>query len=583
MRKAKKLTKRIKKAFELESSILPVPPPRKSLSSTELRSSQRSSHEDVSIESDESDSARSSRSSTKSETALALENENLQEQLSLMMIKLTEKDKLIHELDAKNRSLDEQLREGESTMRLWINQLKNEILTLKDDNKKKETALLAYQEQNMLLNEEILELNGRRKCEVMQASFHASQNHRKYSEASDSSLLESFLIEDDEEQNTSVDEDSEFVLVADQEAPDTETCVWEETVSGIKNNRNWPNNNNVKLLIRQGVPPRFRPRIWRALMNDQIVLRLGLYSSLANEPPHEDVVKQIALDLPRTKRWLLNDYSPQFREKLRRVLWAFANYNKEIGYCQGLNRIACLALEHLYEEDAFYFLRLVTESFLPQDYYSGNMCGIRADGALISEILRDKAPRLSEHLRSLDPHVDTVATVATNWLLIIFIDPSIDITVTLKIWDAFLFEGNKVLIRWCIAIFLYHEDKLLKCCDSSQVMQTLRSNKLLEPKDFDRIQNYAYNRINPFSKNLSFFFLIKSTIHEKTSCDAFLEQQCNSMNPLANLSAGNKKSELDPIKTKRQSKTSKFRYQKRHKPTSKTTVRYEDELRKLRL
>ena len=68
----------------------------------------------------------------------------------------------------------------------------------------------------------------------MQASFHAAQNHRKYSEASDSSLLESFLIEDDEEQNTSVDEDSEFVLVADQEAPDTETCVWEETVSGIK-------------------------------------------------------------------------------------------------------------------------------------------------------------------------------------------------------------------------------------------------------------------------------------------------------------------------------------------------------------
>jgi len=125
-------------------------------------------------------------------------------------------------------------------------------------------------------------------------------------------------------------------------------------------------------------------------MNHQIVLRLGLYSSLANTQPDEVVVKQIALDLPRTKRWLLNDYSPQFREKLRRVLWAFANYNKNIGYCQGLNRIACLALEHLYEEDAFYFLRLVTETLLPQDYYSENMAGIRADGALISEILSEK-------------------------------------------------------------------------------------------------------------------------------------------------------------------------------------------------
>ena len=35
-----------------------------------------------------------------------------------MLIKLAEKDNLIHELDAKNRSLDDQLREGESTMRL---------------------------------------------------------------------------------------------------------------------------------------------------------------------------------------------------------------------------------------------------------------------------------------------------------------------------------------------------------------------------------------------------------------------------------------------------------------------------------
>ena len=99
-------------------------------------------------------------------------------------------------------------------------------------------------------------------------------------------------------------------------------------------------------------------------------MKLGLYSTLgkltflkrkknfyfivkfflAATRPSEDIVKQIALDLPRTKRWLINDYSNQFKEKLRRVLWAFANHNKEIGYCQGLNRIACLALEHLYEE-----------------------------------------------------------------------------------------------------------------------------------------------------------------------------------------------------------------------------------------
>lgn len=35
-----------------------------------------------------------------------------------MLIKIAEKDNIIHELDSKNRSLEDQLREGESTMRL---------------------------------------------------------------------------------------------------------------------------------------------------------------------------------------------------------------------------------------------------------------------------------------------------------------------------------------------------------------------------------------------------------------------------------------------------------------------------------
>ena len=74
---------------------------------------------------------------------------------------------------------------------------------------------------------------------------------------------------------------------------------------------------------------------------------------LATSRPSEEVVKQIALDLPRTSRWLVADNSQQFKERLKRVLWAFANYNEEVGYCQGLNRIACLALEHLSEEVSF--------------------------------------------------------------------------------------------------------------------------------------------------------------------------------------------------------------------------------------
>ena len=91
-------------------------------------------------------------------------------------------------------------------------------------------------------------------------------------------------------------------------------------------------------------------------------------------------------------------------------------------------------------QDSFHFLRLIVDHELPPDYYTKDMKGIRADGQLISEILREKCSKLSEHLRSLDVHTEIAAT---NWLLIIFIDPAVDINVTLRIWDAFLAEGNK--------------------------------------------------------------------------------------------------------------------------------------------
>ena len=58
----------------------------------------------------------------------------------------------------------------------------------------------------------------------------------------------------------------------------------------------------MKHQIRQGIPARFRPRVWQALLKNKLTIKIGQYQKLSSVKPDDDVVKQIALDLPRTSR-----------------------------------------------------------------------------------------------------------------------------------------------------------------------------------------------------------------------------------------------------------------------------------------
>ena len=74
---------------------------------------------------------------------------------------------------------------------------------------------------------------------------------------------------------------------------------------------------------------------------------------------------------------------PQINQ-LRRVLVAFSWYDQQVGYCQGLNRLAAIALLFLKEEDAFWCLVAIVQHLLPPDYYSRTLLGSQTDQACIA-------------------------------------------------------------------------------------------------------------------------------------------------------------------------------------------------------
>ncbi|PIO64638.1 hypothetical protein TELCIR_13721 [Teladorsagia circumcincta] len=75
---------------------------------------------------------------------------------------------------------------------------------------------------------------------------------------------------------------------------------------------------------------------------------------------------------------MFSDPDSEKVKQLRRVLYAYRNHDTVIGYCQGLNRIAAVALLYLDEEDAFWFLITFTE-LQPPNYYASNLIGAVAD------------------------------------------------------------------------------------------------------------------------------------------------------------------------------------------------------------
>ncbi|KAM4637767.1 TBC1 domain family member 2A isoform 2-T3 [Amazona ochrocephala] len=134
----------------------------------------------------------------------------------------------------------------------------------------------------------------------------------------------------------------------------------------------------LKSLIRSGIPVEHRQRVWRWIVSRHCGHQPDHYQRLLQQSKSTEhpACRQIELDLPRTLTNNKHFSSPtsQLIPKLRRVLLAFSWHNPAIGYCQGLNRLAAIALLVLEdEESAFWCLVHIVENLMPADYYSDTL------------------------------------------------------------------------------------------------------------------------------------------------------------------------------------------------------------------
>jgi len=151
---------------------------------------------------------------------------------------------------------------------------------------------------------------------------------------------------------------------------------------------------------------------------------------------------------------------PAGQASLRRVLRAYSYYDREVGYCQGMNFIAGMFLTLMSEEESFWLLVSVMKE------KPCSMRGLFGEGMrethkvlhVAEKLIQQFLPRISKHFDHEHIHV---TMYATQWLLTQFTS-SFKFDLVTRVWDCFLGEGWKIIYRVMLALLQQYQTQLLK-------------------------------------------------------------------------------------------------------------------------
>ncbi|KAK3733569.1 hypothetical protein QZH41_014819 [Actinostola sp. cb2023] len=256
------------------------------------------------------------------------------------------------------------------------------------------------------------------------------------------------------------------------------TKHWDKYIRGEK----------LRKRVYKGIPNSLRGDTWKRLLGlENIPNRTATYEMMkkiarAQSPD----VRQIDLDVNRTYR----DHI-MFRERfgikqqaLFHVLAAYSMYNVEVGYCQGMSGIAAILLMYLNEEDAFWALSIMLTG------RKHSMHGLFIPGfpKLLrfqehhDRILKKLAPRLFKHLEKEGCHT---SLYTLKWFMQCFLD-RLPFSLTLRVYDIFMLEGDRVLTAMAYNIMKMHK-KIFSKMNLEEVVQFLQESMHAYPYDDDEV------------------------------------------------------------------------------------------------
>ncbi|KAM6358643.1 uncharacterized protein FN964_004719 isoform 2-T7 [Alca torda] len=217
--------------------------------------------------------------------------------------------------------------------------------------------------------------------------------------------------------------------------------------------------------VYKGIPLQVRGQVWSLLLDVEKMKKEneGKYEQMKEQAKSfSSEIKQIDLDVNRTFRnhIMFRDRYGVKQQALFHVLSAYSVYNTEVSYCQGMSQIAAILLMYLNEEDAFWALAqlLTNQRHAMHGFFIPGFPKLQRFQAHHEQILSKLFPKLKKHM---DKEQMTTGIYTTKWFLQCFIDRT-PFTLTLRLWDIYILEGERVLTAMAYTILKLHKKRLLK-------------------------------------------------------------------------------------------------------------------------
>ena len=190
---------------------------------------------------------------------------------------------------------------------------------------------------------------------------------------------------------------------------------------------------------------------------------------------------EIKKDLTRTfPDNILFKYGNSYYNKLYHILTAYSNYNKNIGYTQGLNFLAANIIFFFDDEiEEFIFLDALINKFdLDKILCTSNSDRFIKQLKDINNFLVQRLPKLSKHLENMQLNYEFFTT---NWILTLFSN-SMDTKYLFYVWDYMIIFGWKFFKCFVVAVLMNFENDIL---NSTQNNINFIKKTMLKNNKFD--------------------------------------------------------------------------------------------------